>query len=269
MRSAPRQLAATLAAVATLGVAFGASAQDIRNYGNDSSGGSGGGGGGGGGGGQVVYPGAPQPQQSQGGQQSSGQQKKQQKQGEEDGEGPTANYAIKIHEPGEFEKPEAKEASDEDLDLSDEKMYGGIIPGVRDVVDHLQDAQESGQSRSGSNKLTWVGFNAEKERTRVFVQTARSADYDVERNRDDKTIVVRLDNTEISAKNFDRDIDASYFDRGIRGIDAERATGGDVTVEVRLDEYQDPDVEAEGNYIYLDFPYSSEESGGDEEGSDQ
>jgi hypothetical protein len=248
--------------------AIPASAQNIRTYGDDSSQ-SGGSGGGGGSqsqsGGQMVYPGQPMPEQSSSNSGTS--QKKSSKSKEE--EGSSASYEIKIHD------PTAKQGGEESTDSGSEAVeqkpksdgYRGIVPGERDEVDHLKEQRESGSSTSNPNKLTWLGFQPKDDKTRVFIQTARSPDYNVSESDGGRRMVVTLENTELSDRNFQRSIDTSFFDRNITSIDARPGSGNTVDVTIELESSESPSVETSEDYLYIDFPHS--ESDGDSSGGGQ
>lgn len=137
------------------------------------------------------------------------------------------------------------------VDLTPEKMYSGIIPGTRDEVSHLQRARERGQDFSNQNRLTWVGFHARDDVTRVFFQTAREAEYDV--GEEGGAIVVTFRNTVVSAYNFRRFIDTTFFNRNVTRVDVERVNRDTVRARIQLRQYEQPDIDRSGNYLYLDF----------------
>lgn len=257
-----RYVVASLTAISSL-VLFTSPvfAQEIRRYGDQGGGSSSSGGGGGGGGNtRMTYPGAPRPQSqgNQGNQQNARQQQNQQKEGEE--EEISESYAIKIHEPGErFDQQQEGSEQQNQPDMFDQpadKIYRGVIPGARDQVDHLEQ-KASQTSGSGTNRLTWIGFQPKDDKSRVFLQFSQSPEYSVSRRDDGKTIALKLDRTRVAAGNFRRHIDTRFFERSIRRIDTE-VTGND-TVEllIRLDESKSPSVETDGNYLYVDFSYEN------------
>jgi hypothetical protein len=231
-----------------------ASAQEIRRYGEqegDSSGGSGGSQQ------RPYYPGQPMPQtQNQGGQ-AQGNQQSQSAEGEGDGEGQqeAESYEIRMFNPGGGTQKKTK-ASEKRRSSKPEALYQGIIPGTRDIVEHLKDAIRENDQKQGPNLLTWIGFQADDNRSRVFIQTARQPSYQVERRKDGRRVVVILQDTEITTENFRREIDASYFDRNVRYLEAKSVD--DTTVEVRIDlrNGESPKISTDEGYLYLDFDAS-------------
>ena len=251
-----RLLVATLTASTTLVMFVGSAAgQEIRTYGDQGS--DSGGSGGGGNQTRTVYPGQPQPQTQQSGNQQTNQQRqKQQKKNQEEGDQSMESYEIRIHE-------DSKSGSGGDsrksakMNRPDNQMYKGIIPGDRDEVDHLKEEQESGRSRSAANRLTWIGFQPKDDKTRVFIQMSRSPDYSVSRRDDGKRVVITLDNAKVSAGNFRRDIDTSYFERALTGIKTKVVGQSTIELHIDLREAKSPTVEAKDDYLYVDFDYDN------------
>jgi hypothetical protein len=269
MSMSTRYAVASLTAISSL-VLFTSPvfAQEIRRYGDQGGGSSSSssGGGGGGGSGRMTYPGAPRPQSqgnqgNQGNQQNNARQQKKQQEGE--GEEISESYAIKIHEPGNrFDQQQNDQEGEEQPDMFDQpadKIYRGVIPGARDQVDHLEQ-EASGASGSSLNRLTWIGFQPKDDKSRIFLQFARSPEYSVSRRDDGKTIAVKLDRTQVAAGNFRRQIDTRFFERAIRRIDTEVTGSETVELLIRLEEQKSPSIETDGNYLYVDFSYEKPKS---------
>ena len=202
------------------------------------------------GGGNVVLPGAPAPEQQQ-------EQPAQQPADDTDGDdseesGAVGSYRISVHN-----SPRGGSDRDGGADslLSDDhtELYQGIIPGERDAVDHMQSAREAAES--GSNQITWVGFKPEDERTRVFFQSPRPVEYQIQADSDAGELVVIFDSAQIPERNFSRFIDASHFDRAVERIEARETDGGDVQVTFEMRENVQPSTSVDGEYLYLDFPH--------------
>ena len=233
-----------------------ASAQEIRRYGEqeggDSSGASGGGTQQ-----RQYYPGQPVPQSQNQGDQAQGNQQSQSPEGDGEGEGQeqAESYEIRMFDPGGG-KMKTDDSSKMRPSSKPEALYQGIIPGTRDIVEHLKDAVRDNEQKQGPNLLTWIGFQADDNRSRVFIQTARQPSYQVERRKDGRRVVVLLQDTEITTENFRREIDASYFDRNVRYLEAKSVD--DTTVEVRIDlrHGESPEVSTDNGYLYLDFDAS-------------
>lgn len=134
-------------------------------------------------------------------------------------------------------------------DMPQEQMYQGVIPGTRDNVSHLEKAAKQGQS--GSNEMLWIGFQPREQSTRVFVQTAREADYQMGTN-EAGAVVLTFSNTKLAAKNFSRFIDTSFFERNVTRIESKKQ-GKDVVVTISLRQGERPQVNTTDRYVYLEF----------------
>ncbi len=139
--------------------------------------------------------------------------------------------------------------SREDLPKEQEQLYGGIIPGKRDGVAHVQNA-----TSSKKRQINWIGFTPESTRTRVFIQATSPTDYQMSRSEDGTQIILTFPNTRVENFNLIRFIDATYFDRAIKRIDATRKRKT-VTVTMTVEPGTNPDVTRTDNYIYFDFPH--------------
>lgn len=132
------------------------------------------------------------------------------------------------------------------------ELYRGVIPGERDEVDHI-DVSPDG----AANPLTWVGFQPEESRTRVFFQAPRTLQYQISTDQESGDLVVTFTNARIMERNFGRLIDTSFFGRAVTRIEVREHRGN---VEVRLARRGNfaPEVSVDGQYLYLDFPYAPE-----------
>jgi hypothetical protein len=130
-------------------------------------------------------------------------------------------------------------------------IYRGITPNENDTLPHISRFQAAG----GTNQLTWVGFQPFQERTRVFVQTGRSASHSVVPSPDGRTLTIRLPSTRIPLSNFQRDIDASFFDRAVTHVRATRSGDStDVVIELgRTVRYEVTQDAENPTYLYIDF----------------
>lgn len=215
---------------------------------------------------RMVYPGQPMPQTNEGSDAQQGQQTVRRQEGEqEDSESQSSeSYEIRVHDPSEQMEGDRRQKT-APLKKSADKMYQGVIPGKRDSVEHLKEKQSGERSTTGLNELTWIGFQPEDQRTRIFVQTAREPDYSVRREEDGRRVVVTFDRTEVSTKNFRRHIDASYFDRVVERIETSVVDDETVELRIKLASESTFSVEAAKNYLHIDFPH---ESAGDDDSSD-
>lgn len=163
----------------------------------------------------------------------------------------TGSYRISLH--GMAGTREQERDRQRILSLEADEIYRGVIPGKRDEVDHLRRAHEDGSRSDRPNTLTWIGFQPEEDRTRVFFQSPRPMEYQIQRDSDG--LVVTFQNATIAARNFSRLIDTSYFQRSVSRIEASEI--GNRTVEVRLElrGSPEPTVRTEGKYLFLDFPH--------------
>ena len=192
-------------ALCTFGFASDVFAQKVRrfdqpsNSGNSGSNSSGNTGNTGNVANRVYYPGEPLP---------TGNNTQAAEGGKEDVKGtPSGNYVTVFNRAYQRKRGLA-------LNLPQEKLYRGIIPGTRDDMPHLQRAR----SKSG-NRLTWIGFQPKEEGARIFIQTSQSPSFDV--SDDGTTITVTLSETKIPLRNFSRFIDTTYFKRNVVRIESE------------------------------------------------
>jgi hypothetical protein len=253
---------ASVAFLTLLIVAFAspAFAQNIRTYGDTDSSNSNSGGGqtsGASGGGKAWYPGMPTGNQSSGGdQQAAAPQQQGAEEGGEAGEGEaqeSMSHRITIYS-GQKNTSNSPRTT---LDVAIDQLYRGVIPGTRDKVAHLARARESGSDAAKKNQLTWLGFRPTDSTTRVFFQTARKADYHIRRKQNPAVIEVVVKNTQISAKNFSRFIDTSFFKRNIKRVEAKKTDSSTVEIVIELDTFEQPTIRQEGSYVYLDFPHTA------------
>lgn len=198
---------------------------------------------------QMAIPGAPAPQQQQPEPQVI-QQDAPPADAENDGDARPMSHRIRIHgaDPPQTAAPEL---------LSEEhtELYRGIIPGERDDVAHLKALKERTASDADPNPITWVGFQPEDERTRVFFQSPRPVQYQVQEALDEGELVVIFENAELPKTNFSRFIDARHFDRAVTRIEVSETGGGDVKVQLKMSEDVEPDISTDGEYLYFDFPH--------------
>lgn len=138
-------------------------------------------------------------------------------------------------------------------------IYRGITPHENDTLPHISRYQA--RASSGSNQLTWIGFQPFDEYTRVFLQTGRGSTPQLLPSPDGMTLTLRFSSTSISLSNFRRDVDASYFDRAVTHIRAVRnGSGTDVVIELgRSVRYELVRDDANPNYVYVDF-YDNEQA---------
>ncbi len=134
-------------------------------------------------------------------------------------------------------------------DMPVEQMYRGVIPGTRDSVSHLEKAAKKG--KTGANELLWIGFQARDQSTRVFVQTAREANYSMDTNAEG-AVVLTFTDTKLAARNFSRFIDTSFFNRNVTRIESKKK-GKDVIVTISLRSSERPQVNTTEKYVYLEF----------------
>lgn len=172
--------------------------------------------------------------------------------------GTEGSYEIGIH--GQPRQGGAVQNTAQVQGLEWPDLYRGIIPGRRDVLPHLEQAQAQGKSDSRPNQLTWIGFLPEESRTRVFFQGARAPQYEMQRSQDGRTLTINFRNARLPKRNFSRFIDTSYFERAVTRIET-KARGGDVVVTVHLREGAFPTVNREGDYLFFDFPHTPAQSG--------
>ncbi|MFU8807353.1 MAG: AMIN domain-containing protein [Bradymonadaceae bacterium] len=165
----------------------------------------------------------------------------------------SASYHVNIH--GAAPKQRSGQNLAQVVAMDPMELYRGIIPGQRDLLPHLEQAQNQGQVESRPNQLTWIGFLPEERRTRVFFQGARAPQYEMQRSSDGKSLTITFRNARLPKKNFSRFIDTSFFERTVTRIET-KAQRGDVIVTVSLRDGAQPTVNREGAYIFFDFSHT-------------
>ncbi len=146
---------------------------------------------------------------------------------------------------------ETKKAADEDI-------YKGIIPGKRDTKEHIN---KSASRKRAATKVLWIGYLPQDTRTRIFVQTDGSSDYDTTRGADGTTFTITIPGAKLADRNLRRDIDASYHGRDVSYIkisDKRKEVKLTMTVKPGVD----PRISTSGNYINIDFPHSPKSNDG-------
>lgn len=235
--------AVLIGAFSTLALAD-AEAQTIRNYSDSGTTNV-----------QVVAPGQPVPQQQAAPAAEEGEAR-----GEEGASAPVGSYRISLH--GQAGTRQQQEERQRILGLEADELYRGVIPGTRDEVAHMRRAREDGARTERPNPLTWIGFQPEADRTRVFFQSPRPMQYSIQRETDG--LVVVFENARIPDRNFSRFIDASYFGRTVSRIEAAQGSGQTVRVKLQLRESVEPTVRVEGEYLFLEFPHQERAASADD-----
>lgn len=205
----------------------------------------------------VVLPGAPAPEQPEpevqyveadgGGEQEASQG---------DDAPSITSYNITMHGGGPVQR---RRAASEFLHRDPAELYRGIIPGKRDEVSHLKQSRESGQQSGQPTPITWLGFMAEEDRTRVFVQSPRPVQYQIRADQESHKVVVTFSGARIADRNFGRFIDTSHFQRTVRRIEAREVSDGSVEMTLTLNANVRPSTSTDGDYLYLDFPHDGGE----------
>ncbi len=201
----------------------------------------------------VHIPGAPAPQQS-------GQEPQVIQQDDGDGESSdetvdAGSYQISLH--GQQPQRHRQAQRSELLSKEHTELYRGIIPGKRDEVAHMRWAQQRGAAANLPNPITWVGFQPEENRTRVFFQSPRPMQYQLQESAEANELVVIFSNAHIPSRNFSRFIDASHFGRVVERIEASEERGKRVKITLQMRERVEPNITTDGGYLYLDFPHQS------------
>lgn len=153
---------------------------------------------------------------------------------------------------------EASSAQTEELLRKEPReIYSGIIPGKRDEVKHIDD-------KTGPGEIKWIGFLAEKTRTRVFIQTNGAASY--ETSKVDNKLVFTFSNSSLAAKNFSRHIDTRFYGRAVKRIETNNKKKQKIVeIVLTIDANEEPRIDKQGEYIYVDFKYSPPKKNGEGE----
>lgn len=139
------------------------------------------------------------------------------------------------------------------LNLPQQQLYTGIIPRVRDGLPHLNRYNRSANRNARSkNRLTWIGYQRMSDKSRIFIQTGRNADYEVLKGQGPNELLVVLKNTRPSLSNFFRDIDCRWMYRSVGHIRSFRR-GRDTVVAIKLLTTVEFSLSSDGAYVYVDF----------------
>lgn len=127
---------------------------------------------------------------------------------------------------------------------SPDELYGGLIPGLRDMGERLPSERE--------RALTWFGMQLDRaERTRLAIQISENVRYEL-RPSGSNRLVVQLQNAQLAIHQLHRDVDASHFGRSVHAVRA-RSVGPHVELTIDLNRAGAPTVSREGGFLFLDF----------------
>lgn len=140
-----------------------------------------------------------------------------------------------------------------DIIIEGSDIYYGITPDHRDTLPHISPYQAAGERATEPNQLTWLGFQPLEDRTRVFVQTGRPAQYRVVESPDGMTLTLELRDTRIGLSNFQRFVDASHFGRPVSMIRTSRTSDGVTQVTIEMARSAEHEIVPDGSYVYIDF----------------
>ncbi len=120
-------------------------------------------------------------------------------------------------------------------------------------VDHFTPPPRK-KSSSGRNSLTWLGFQMSATGSRIFIKTSDEAEYSI-KEKDDKTLVLELYNTDIPKKNNRRALDTSFFNSPVSYISPQIESGSIkvVKIEIKLKQRVPFITKQESNALYVDF----------------
>ena len=141
------------------------------------------------------------------------------------------------------------ETSVEDLSAPQEQLYHGVVPGKRD---ELARATKRRSTRYAT--LTWIGFQAEQTRTRVFIQSPDKPDYSESISEDGSELTLTFKDAVVENYNLTRFIDASHYERAVKRIDVS-SKGKVVRVKLTLSPGVQPTISRKDEYLYIDFPH--------------
>jgi hypothetical protein len=122
----------------------------------------------------------------------------------------------------------------------------------KEEAEHIETPRK--KSSSGRNALTWIGFQMSANGSRIFVKTREEAEYTI-KEKDDKTLVLEIYNTDIPKKNNRRPLDTSYFNSPVAYISPQLENGPMkvVKIEIKLKQRVPFITKQEANALYVDF----------------
>jgi hypothetical protein len=155
-------------------------------------------------------------------------------------------------------KPEAKPKPAKEEKKPKFKPAPARIASSEDIRKEKEEAQHietpRKKSSSGRNALTWIGFQMSANGSRIFVKTREEAEYTI-KEKDDKTLVLEIYNTDIPKKNNRRPLDTSYFNSPVAYISPQLENGPMkvVKIEIKLKQRVPFITKQEANALYVDF----------------
>lgn len=129
-----------------------------------------------------------------------------------------------------------------------------MIPGTRDTVKHIRRDASKIKRKNG---LTWIGFLAKENTTRIFVQMTDTPDYTTSRNRSGSEITLTFNNTKLVDRNFMRHIDTRFHKRDVKYIRTKKR-GKNITITITVKAGSEPQFDTQGNYLNIDFTHVPE-----------
>ena len=130
-------------------------------------------------------------------------------------------------------------------------MYQGIVPGVRDRVEHIPSP-----AGAAAPRLEWFGVQFERpDVTRVAVRIPASVRHQITQERGGAVLRLRLSGTELGVHPNHRSVDARYFGRALQRVGARRV-GQDVEITIELAQRVNHRVTREGEFLLIDIEES-------------
>ena len=126
-------------------------------------------------------------------------------------------------------------------------LYLGVKPG--------QNKYAPGKKVKKSDQMyqiTWIGFQAMKDRGKVFVQGNRSLLYEVASS-NAKQVILDFPNTKLQTRNDSRSLDTRYFPTAVLSIQAKQVLQSLVRVTIQLREKVKYQIKKDQKFLYLVF----------------
>jgi hypothetical protein len=138
------------------------------------------------------------------------------------------------------------------------EIYTGIIPNIQDSLPHLSPYQSEIVRNDRPNSVVWIGFQPFGGFTRVFVQFARTPNFEIEELEDAHLLELSFPNSRLALSNLRRFLDTSYFQRSVEHIDAEQVSPNRSKLIIRREFIAPYQVSTDGDYLYIDFQDSGQ-----------
>lgn len=216
---------------------------------------------------RQLYPGAPKPQSTDSQKGESGTRTRRGSgsppAGKTESRRPASHRIVFRPDNGSASETDSDAGESVSVNLAD--IYGGIIPGVRDVLPKARLPRAAEGDSDAKHNLEWVGLKAKKHQPVVFLKLDPVPDYSVERkvnnDKSGKVMEVTLPDTAARHSNIGRHMPVAEFQNGLHSIGTVESRDGR-SLRLRIEHSKDVSarVETKDGYLYVTFSRDRDET---------